>query len=103
MLRARPRCSKGKASATSSGAIVPCVLLLPRFHPAQPRGVALTRGDAREIAMRAAREVGIPVEKAWETVTWRSAPLLSRELREQPERRAAAVADPVIGPRLDSY
>src|SRR5438270_8092521 len=83
--------------------IIAIVLLLPRFNAAQPRGVALTRGDAREIAMRAAREVGIPVEKAWETVTWRSAPLLSRELREQPERRAAAVADPVIGPRLDSY
>src|SRR5438045_1842638 len=53
--------------------------------------------------LRSAPEVGIPVEKAWETVRWRSAPLLSKELREQPERRAAAVADPVIGPRLDSY
>ena len=28
-------------------------ILIPRFNAAQPRGVALTRGDAREIAMRA--------------------------------------------------
>src|SRR3954447_2598400 len=83
--------------------IVAIVLLLPRFNAAQPRGIRLTRGDARAIANRAARDVGIPVDKAWETVTWRTAQLLAKELRTQPERRAAAYADPVISPRLDSY
>ena len=83
--------------------IIAIVLLLPRFNAAQPRGLALTRGDAREIAKRAARDVGIPVDQAWETVTWRSSFLLAKELREQPQRRAAALADPVLGPRIDSY
>src|SRR3954453_45858 len=83
--------------------IVAIVLLLPRFNTAQPRGIRLTRGDARAIANRAARDVGIPVDKAWETVTWRTASLLAKELRTQPQRRAAAYADPVISPRLDSY
>ena len=83
--------------------IIAIVLLLPRFNAAQPRGVALTRGDARTIAKKAASGLGIPVDKAWETVTWRSAPLLAKELRTQPERRATALADPVIGPRLGNY
>jgi len=79
------------------------VALLPRFNAAQPYGLTLTRGDARPIANRAARDVNIPVDKAWATVTWRSSFLLAKELREQPQRRAAALADPVVGPRLDSY
>src|ERR1043165_7552002 len=79
------------------------VALLPRFNAAQPYGLTLTRGDARPIANRAARDVNIPVDKAWGTGTWRGAFLLAKELREQPQRRAAALADPVVGPRLDSY
>jgi serine phosphatase RsbU (regulator of sigma subunit) len=89
-------------AACIAGTIV-IILLLPRFNAAQPRGLALTRNDARAIAKRAARDVGVPVDQAWETVTWRSSFLLSKELRGQPQRRPAALADPVLGPRLDSY
>jgi len=99
-----PRSMKRYAPyAACIAGIIAIVLLLPRFNAAQPRGLALTRGDARAIADRAARDVGIPVDQAWETVTWRTAPLLAKALRTQPERRAAAYADPVISPRLDSY
>jgi hypothetical protein len=89
--------------AACIGGIIVIALLLPRFNASQPLGIALTRGDAREIAKRAARDIGVPIDKAWETVTWRSSFLLMKELRAQPQRRAAALADPVIGPRLDSY
>src|SRR5436305_5879909 len=89
-------------AACIAGTIV-IALLLPRFNAAQPRGIAWTRGDAREIAKPAARALGIPVDRSWETVTWRTAPILAKELRTQPERRPAARADPVIGPRLGGY
>ena len=44
--------------------ILVLALLLPQFNAAQPAGIRLTRGDAVPIAGRAARELGIPVERA---------------------------------------
>ncbi|HEY6141657.1 MAG TPA: PP2C family protein-serine/threonine phosphatase [Thermoanaerobaculia bacterium] len=84
--------------------IIAIVALLPRFNAAQPRGIALTRGDARAAAEKAAPSVGIPVEKSWMATTFRGGdPVLAKELRGHPERRVAANADPVIGPRLANY
>src|SRR6476659_7424603 len=102
IMTARPMKRYAPYVACIAGTIA-IVLLLPRFNAAQPRGIALTRNDARAVAEKAAREIGIPVDKSWEAVTWRSASLLEKELREHPERRAAANADPVVGPRLGNY
>jgi hypothetical protein len=84
--------------------IIAIVALLPRFNAAQPRGIALTRGDAQAAAEKAAPSIGIPVEKSWMATTFRGGdPVLAKELRGHPERRVAANADPVIGPRLANY
>lgn len=83
--------------------IIAIAALLPRFNAAQPQGIALTRGDAQAIAEKAAPEVSIPVGKSWMATTFRSDPVVAKELRGHPERRAAANADPVIGPRLGYY
>ena len=88
--------------ACIAGTIV-VLLLLPRFNAAQPSGIRLTRSDARAIGEAAAHDVGIPVDHTWEIVSFRGSQLINKELREQPERRLAANADPAIGPRLGSY
>lgn len=82
--------------------IIVLLLVLPVYRPAQPRGVSITRSEAREIANRAARDVGIPVHRAWATLVWWPSPILDKELRDHP-RRADAWADPVLGPRLNAY
>ena len=88
--------------ACLAGAIL-VLLLLPKFNGGQPAGLRLTRGDARAIGETAARDIGIPVDKAWEIVSFRGSPLINKELRGAPERRRAAIDDPVIGPRLGNY
>ena len=77
--------------------------LLPRFDAAQPRGIAITRPQAVAIADRAAREWGIPVEKAFRIVTWEENPLLEQELASDPATRRRLDADPVVGPRLGGF
>jgi hypothetical protein len=83
--------------------IVALVLLMPRFNAAQPQGIRLTRSDAVPIADAAARQLGIPVERAWSVLSWTNSALLDKELEPKPELRRRAVADPVIGPRLGGY
>ncbi|HYM59527.1 MAG TPA: PP2C family protein-serine/threonine phosphatase [Thermoanaerobaculia bacterium] len=83
--------------------IVVLFLVLPLFDSAQPEGVRLTRAEAQKIADAAARERGIPVDRAWSNLTWSGSPLLDKELASDPERRKAAQRDPVIGPRLGAY
>jgi hypothetical protein len=83
--------------------IITILLLLPRFNPAQPRGIRLTRGEAMAVADAAARKLGIPVDQSWPTLGWNTAGKLNQELRGDPQRRARAWDDPVIGPRLGSY
>ena len=51
-------------------------LLLPRFNASQPHGIRITRSQASEIADREAKEMGIPVEQAWTTLTSRRRPAL---------------------------
>ncbi|MGZ8830741.1 MAG: PP2C family protein-serine/threonine phosphatase, partial [Thermoanaerobaculia bacterium] len=78
-------------------------MLVPRFNTSQPVGIRLTRGEARPIADREARSLGIPVDKAWSILTWANSTPLDDELDKHPERRHAANDDPVIGPRLGGY
>ncbi|HEX8172539.1 MAG TPA: PP2C family protein-serine/threonine phosphatase [Thermoanaerobaculia bacterium] len=86
----------------AAAAMIVLACVLPLYTPAQPQGIRITRPDAQRIADRAAREVGIPLDRAWSTVTWSPSGILDKELRNDP-RRAAAYNDPVLGPRLDAY
>lgn len=83
--------------------IVAIVVLLPRFTVGQPHGVRLTRAQAMDTADRAARDLGIPVDKAWPSLSWDTSNLLDKELRDDPPRRARAYDDPVLAPRMGSY
>lgn len=82
--------------------ITALLLVLPVYRRAQPKGISVTRGEAREIADRAARQVGIPVDDAWATLVWWPSPILDKELRNHADREKAG-DDPVIGPRIDAY
>ena len=83
--------------------IVAVLVLLPYFNAAQPRGIRLTSGDSIPIADRAARQLGIPVDRAWTVQSWIESSILNRELEPKPELRRRASDDPVIGPRLGGY
>jgi hypothetical protein len=83
--------------------VIALAALMPRFNAAQPRGIRLTRSDAVPLADRAARELGIPADRAWASLSWAGSPLLDRELSPKPELRRRAEDDPVIGPRLGGY
>ncbi|HKR65847.1 MAG TPA: PP2C family protein-serine/threonine phosphatase [Thermoanaerobaculia bacterium] len=86
----------------AAAGVVALMLVLPLYKPAQPKGIAVTRGQARAIADRAARQIGIPVDSTFATIVWWSSPILEKELQKHP-RRADAWDDPVLGPRLDAY
>ena len=86
----------------AAAGVIALLLLLPVYRSAQPKGIQITRGDAREIADRAAREVGIPVDRAWATLVWWPSPILNKELRNHPQQEKSW-DDPVLGPRLDAY
>src|SRR5262249_48862411 len=77
--------------------------LLPRFNAAQPRGVRLTRGDVIPIADAAARNLGVPVDKAWAVLSWQPSFRLEKQLDPDAELRRRAADDPVLGPRLRAY
>ncbi len=77
--------------------------LLRQFNAAQPRGIRLTRSEAGPVADAAARKLGIPVEKAWSTLSWQESPRLNKKLEPNLELRRRAADDPVIGPRLGFY
>ena len=66
--------------------VIALVLVLPLYQPAQPRGIAITRGDARAIADRAAAQVGIPVERTFATLVWFPSPILVKELQANCEQ-----------------
>jgi len=83
--------------------IVVLVALLPRFNAAQPQGIRLTRSDAVPIADAQARQLGIPVDRSWNVLSWANSTLLDKELGPNAELRRRAADDPVIGPRLGGY
>ncbi|HEX7809203.1 MAG TPA: hypothetical protein VF608_10775, partial [Thermoanaerobaculia bacterium] len=82
--------------------VVTLLLVLPLYRDAQPRRIAITRAEAVRLADIAARQVGIPVDRAWRTVIWFPSPILDKELESHP-KRGDAWDDPVLGPRLNSY
>ncbi|HEX7150625.1 MAG TPA: PP2C family protein-serine/threonine phosphatase [Thermoanaerobaculia bacterium] len=82
--------------------VIALLLLLPLYDAAQPAGVRVTRSEAQAAADKGARELGIPLDEAWSNLTWRTSPILEKELQRDP-RRAAAFADPVFAPRLGAY
>ncbi len=86
--------------AIAGAAVV--MLVLPLYRPGQPRGISMTRPAVKKIADQAARDVGIPVDRSWATITWSPSPFLSKELRNHP-RRNQAWEDPVVGPRMRTY
>jgi hypothetical protein len=86
-----------------AGGIIVLALVLPLFLPAQPHDVGVTRADAQRIADEAAAQLGIAPHTFWSALTWRTSPMLDKELERDPQRRAKAASDPVIGPRLGSY
>src|SRR5438874_1318320 len=79
------------------------LLLLRPFNAAQPRGIRLTRSEAGPLADTGARKLGIPVERAWSTLSWQESPRLKKQLEPNLELRRRAADDPVIGPRLGFY
>jgi hypothetical protein len=83
--------------------IVVLILLMPRFNDAQPHGIRLTRSDAVPIADAQARQLGIPVDRAWSVLSWANSTLLDKELEPNPDLRRRAEQDPVVGPRLGGY
>jgi len=86
----------------AAAGVVLILLVVPVYRPGQPHGISVTRPEARHIADRGAREVGISPEKTWSTLVWWPSPILEKELRDHP-RRAEAWDDPVLGPRLNAY
>jgi len=79
------------------------LLVLPRYDAPVPRGLRITRSEAKTIADAEARRFGIEVDKAWPTIVWEASPLLEKELGEDPALRRKLDADPVVGPLLAGY
>ena len=88
--------------AFAAGLIV-IALLLPRFNAAQPRGTRLRRADAVPLADAAAKDLGIPVQKAWASLTWTTSAMLEKEFESHSDLRRRASTDEVLGPRLGAY
>ncbi|MDQ3280653.1 MAG: PP2C family protein-serine/threonine phosphatase [Acidobacteriota bacterium] len=84
------------------GGLLVLAAVISDYSAVQPR-VAITRGEARSIADKEAKKLGMPVEKAWTNMSWVGSPLLDRELERDPERYRRAQQDPVVGPRLGGY
>lgn len=82
--------------------LVALALLLPLFDAPQPRGVRITRDEARAIADRQIEKLGVKVSDLWGVVTWENHILLEEEFKE-PERRRRAGLDPIVGPRMVAY
>src|SRR5688572_26239095 len=78
-------------------------VLIPRFNSSQPQGIRLTRAQAKAVADAEARRVGIPVDRAWSTLSWAGSGLLDEVLDKDPELRRRAASDPVVRPRLGGY
>jgi hypothetical protein len=78
-------------------------VLLPLFDAPQPRGVRLTRAQAKAIADREIEKLGIKVDRLWGVVTWENHPLLEEEFKGKPELRRRAGDDPIVGPRMVAY
>ncbi|HSB62523.1 MAG TPA: PP2C family protein-serine/threonine phosphatase [Thermoanaerobaculia bacterium] len=88
------------AGLTGAGLLA---VLIPLYDAPQPRGLNVTRSRVREIADAEARAWGIPVDRAFVVTTLDDSLLLEKELRDKPDLRRRADADPVLGPRLFAF
>jgi hypothetical protein len=94
---------KGVFAAAGAVGAVLLAVLVPLYDAPEPRGLTVTRGRVREVADAEARAWGIPVDKAFIVTTLADSFLLDKELRDKPDLRRRADADPVLGPRLFGY
>jgi hypothetical protein len=83
--------------------IVALIALLPIFDPPQPRAVHITRDQARAIADREVKKLGVDLSKAWGVSSFERHALLEDAFKDNPELRRRANTDPVIGPRISAY
>lgn len=82
---------------------VALAFLLPVFDAPLPRGLKITRAEAKRIADTEAARLGIETTAAFPTITWESAPILEGELAATPALRRWVAANPVVGPRLGGF
>ena len=87
----------------SAAGLAALLVLLPIFDPPQPRGVGLTRAEARAIADREMAKIGVDLDKVWAATTWENHDLLENEFKGKPELRRRAGFDPIVGPRMVAY
>jgi serine phosphatase RsbU (regulator of sigma subunit) len=92
----------GWISIALAGAAV-LALVLPPLGIAQPRGLAITRGEARRIADAEVRTLGVDISRTWPMLRWEPSDILEKELASDPARRRAADSDPVVGQRLGAF
>src|SRR2546423_2303479 len=85
-----------------AGLLTLCIVM-PYFNAAQPRGVRVTRPQATAIADAAARQIGVPVDRAWSNIVWDGSDHFAKQLENDSDLRRRAEDDPVIGPRLGYY
>lgn len=77
-------------------------ILVRRFDLVQPR-VEISRSEAKRIGDQEAKNLGVPVDKSWHTITWVAAPHLDKEFEKDPERWRRSLDDPAVGPRMGGY
>jgi hypothetical protein len=78
-------------------------VLLPLFDAPQPRGVRITRGQAKAIADRELEKLGVKVDQLWGVISWENHILLEELFVGQPDLRRRAGEDPIVGPRMVAY
>src|SRR4028119_1760367 len=83
--------------------LIGLAVLLPLYDAPQPRGVTITRAQARAIADREMQKLGVEVDKLWGVVTWENHSLLEEVFTGQPDLRRKAGLDPIVGPRMVAY
>lgn len=83
--------------------VIALFFLFPLLDAPQPRRLSITRSEARKIADRQAKELGIPFEQAWGVMEWEDSPILEEHFEKHPDLRRKADADPAVGPRLGVF
>ncbi|HEX8152802.1 MAG TPA: PP2C family protein-serine/threonine phosphatase, partial [Thermoanaerobaculia bacterium] len=61
------------------------------------------RDEAKAIADREMRKLGVNTDEVWGVVTWENHILLEDEFKGKPELRRQAGLDPLVGPRMVAY
>ena len=88
---------------TAVAGIALLAVLVPYFDAAQPRGLSVTRKQARRAADVEARHLGVDLDRAYAVMVWDDSALLEDELARDPVRRRRADRDPVVSAILGGY